>query len=105
MQGKLIKSIFAASALLLSCVAGATEGADHPKLNLCASCHGANGISAGPKIPNLAGQKKEYLVKALGDFKSGDRNNPIMKQIAEGLSDEDISALTTYFSSKKVTVD
>jgi len=105
MQGKPIKYIFAASALLLSSVAVATDGVNHPKLTLCASCHGASGISAVPLIPNLAGQKKDYIIKALSDFRSGDRNNTVMKKIVEGLSEDDIAELATYFSSKKVAVD
>ncbi|MGA7389992.1 MAG: c-type cytochrome, partial [Pseudolabrys sp.] len=29
--------------------------------NSCAGCHGANGISSNPGVPNLAGQRGAYL--------------------------------------------
>jgi len=64
-------------------------------------CHGSNGISVSPEIPNLAGQKKTYLVNALKDFRAEVRKNPIMNSMAKPLSDADIENLTTYFSSLK----
>ena len=94
------------SLFLLSFTIGAFAAEAPPeKSKKCATCHGANGISAGPLIPNLAGQKKDYLAKALNDFKSGNRNNPIMGQIVKDLNDTDIEELTTYFSGKKITVE
>lgn len=97
----IIKIILASSSLLVSLVAGAAEGAgSHPKLSLCSSCHGEIGISSGSLIPNLAGQKKEYLVKALGDYRSGDRKNALMGHIAKDLSDSDIEELAAFFSSQ-----
>ena len=59
-------------------------------LPLCASCHGADGISAVGLYPNLAGQKVEYLVKQLQAFKSRERNDPVMSSMAEPLSPEAI---------------
>jgi cytochrome c553 len=40
---------------------------------VCAACHGANGISATGDFPKLAGQYNLYLVRALKDYKSGAR--------------------------------
>ena len=45
---------------------------------VCAACHGADGNSASPDFPRLAGQHRDYLAKALRDYKSGLRKNPIM---------------------------
>lgn len=70
-------------------------------LPLCASCHGADGISAVGLYPNLAGQKVEYLVKQLQAFKSRERNDPVMSSMAEPLSPEAIQELAQYFSSSK----
>ena len=71
------------------------------KSMMCSACHGATGVSAIPMYPNLAGQKEAYLAKQLKDFKSGQRNNPIMKGMAAPLSDADIANLAAYFSSLK----
>ena len=80
----------------LALAAGDAE-AGKSKSATCAACHGANGVSAVPIYPNLAGQKQEYLVNALKAYKSGERNNPIMKPMAAPLSDQDIEDLAAYF--------
>jgi cytochrome c553 len=45
---------------------------------VCVACHGADGNSATPANPSLAGQHPEYLVKQLQEFKkrgSQERNH------------------------------
>ncbi len=79
-----------------------TQGKSSPgKANQCFACHGVNGVSLNPEFPSLAGQNKNYLVKQLRAFKSGDRKSPIMKPMASGLSDKDMEQVATYFSIKK----
>jgi len=79
----------------------ADVAAGKTKAAICAGCHGANGISMVAMYPNLAGQKALYLSTQLKAFKSGTRNNPIMKGMASSLSDTDIENLAAYFSSLK----
>jgi len=69
------------------------------KAATCAGCHGSNGIGLSDEFPNLAGQKKSYLLKQLKAFKTGDRINPTMKAMAAGLNDADMENLAAYFSS------
>jgi len=64
----------------------------------CATCHGATGVSASGAIPNLAGQKSEYLANALRAYKSNARSNGIMSAMASALSDADIENVATYFA-------
>jgi cytochrome c553 len=66
---------------------------------MCISCHGVSGISSNQMWPNLAGQKRGYLIKALQDYKSGERKNAMMNSILKGLSEEDIQDISSYFSS------
>jgi cytochrome c553 len=66
----------------------------------CTACHGANGVSRSPRIPNLAGQQPDYLVAQLHAFKSGTRKNDLMEAIAAQLSDTEMSALARYWSSQ-----
>jgi cytochrome c553 len=69
---------------------------------VCAACHGADGAKpVGPENPILAGQYPDYLVKALSDYKSGKRANPIMKAFADPLSKQDIEDLAAWFASQK----
>ena len=67
---------------------------------VCAACHGVDGNSMIPENPTLAGQNYTYLVQVLKDYRSGQRNNPIMNGQAAGLSDEDIANLAKYFSTQ-----
>lgn len=67
----------------------------------CAACHGADGNSQAPTFPILAGQHANYLIKALEDYKSGKRKNPIMAGFAGALSKQDREDLAAYFSSQK----
>ena len=46
-------------------------------LAVCTACHGANGVSVGDAIPNLAGQKPAYLEAQLKALKDGSRKNAI----------------------------
>jgi len=71
------------------------------KAQACAACHGQNGIPTDPKtIPIIWGQQQGYLVKQLHDYRSGDRDNPIMSPIAKGLAQEDLRKIAAYFSAK-----
>jgi len=68
---------------------------------VCTACHGTNGISTDPNVPNLAGQQQAYLVSQLNAFKSKDRKNPLMNAIAANLSNDEINALATFFNQQK----
>ncbi len=69
------------------------------KAVLCTACHGADGNTpAGPDFPRLAGQRQDYLLKALRDYKSGARKNPIMAGQVANLSPQDMADLAAYFS-------
>ena len=82
-------------------VAGGDAAAGKAKSVTCAGCHGAEGVSANPLWPNLAGQKDAYMVKQMKAFRDGARNDPMMSPMAKPLSDADIDNLAAYFSSLK----
>lgn len=68
---------------------------------VCAACHAADGNSAIPVNPVLAGQHAEYIAKQLANFKSGERKNAVMLGMASGLSPEDMRNLGAYFGTQK----
>lgn len=70
------------------------------KSQACAACHGADGNSAAPSFPKLAGQGEKYLIKQIGDIKSGARPVPMMAGQTEGLSDQDIADIAAYYASQ-----
>jgi cytochrome c553 len=67
----------------------------------CAVCHGAEGVSASPDFPNLAGQYADYLESAMKHYKNGKRKNPIMAEQVKALSGKDMMDLAAYFSSQR----
>lgn len=71
------------------------------KAAVCAACHGPDGNSQSPMFPTIAGQHGDYLVKALEDYKSGARKNPIMNGQVAALSKQDMEDLAAYFSSQQ----
>ena len=68
---------------------------------LCAACHGENGIPQEKTTPVIWGQYQGYLYLELRDYKSGARKNDIMSPLAETLSRDDMMALALYFSQKR----
>jgi cytochrome c553 len=66
----------------------------------CASCH--TDTFAGTKaVARIAGQREEYLLKALHDYKSGARSGggvAAMADVAYPLSEEEIAALAHYLA-------
>jgi len=77
---------------------GKAAGALPQAAQLCVSCHGQDGIAVAPIYPSLAGQHADYIVRALDEYKHGGRKNPVMKQFAGNLKDEDIAQIAAYFS-------
>ena len=69
---------------------------------VCAACHGADGNSAIAANPKLSQQHPEYLVKQLQEFKSGKRNNAIMKGFASALSDDDMRNIAYWVAAKPI---
>jgi cytochrome c553 len=101
------------SSLALAC-AGAASHAAEPAASapdpakgaalsnsVCAACHtndGSRGVAANPIIQ---GQHPDYLVKQLTEFKSGKRDNPVMKAMAAPLSEADMKNVAAFYASKQ----
>ncbi len=69
------------------------------KLELCASCHGKEGVSELPNTPSLAGQPDLFLQWQLIFFRSGARKSEQMSPISNDLTNEDVRNLGGYFAS------
>jgi cytochrome c553 len=74
---------------------------------VCAACHAADGNSAAPANPKLAGQIPEYLHKQLANFKAqggkkAERIDPIMGGMVAGLSDGDMRNVAAYYAAQKL---
>jgi cytochrome c553 len=86
----------------ISSVAAADIEAGKKKATeVCAACHGADGNSATAEFPRIAGQHADYLAKALRDYKTGARKDPIMGGFAKALSPAEVEDLAAYFESQR----
>src|SRR6202012_3740640 len=79
-------------------------GAQKIRTLQCQSCHGKDGISKLPGAPNLAGQSQDYMIAALGAYRSGERKNEIMNTIAQPLKDADVADVTAYYAAIELSV-
>lgn len=67
----------------------------------CGGCHGADGNSANPSWPKLAGQHAGYIAKQLADFKAGKkRSDPLMAGQVASLSSQDMADIAAYFAKQ-----
>jgi cytochrome c553 len=89
-------------ALIIVAALGAPAGAQsvEEKLQVCSSCHGADGKPIDPTIPTIWGQTEYFLVKQLHDYKSGDRENLVMASFAKRLTQAELRPAAAYLSKK-----
>lgn len=92
--------IFAAGSPALAQTGGNAEAAKG-KVSMCMGCHGIPMYhTAYPEVysvPMIGGQSATYIVKALQEYRSGDRSHPTMQGIARGLSDQDMADVAAYY--------
>ncbi|MBB5393692.1 MULTISPECIES: cytochrome c [unclassified Herbaspirillum] len=77
-----------------------TNGDNARNIVACVSCHGAAGNSTITQNPKLAGQHEAYIAKQLMNFRTPERNNPVMSPLAKALSDEDIKNVAAYLAAQ-----
>lgn len=71
----------------------------------CVACHMADGNSAQPENPKLAGQFSEYLYRQLLNFKpqgnaKPERENAIMMGMVANLSDADMRNVAAFYAGQ-----
>ncbi len=102
----LVGAFFAHGAVAQGVVKGDPAKAQQIVTQVCAACHGADGNSAIPANPGLAGQHPEYTARQLADFKAqggkpAARPNAVMAGMVANLSAEDMNNLAVYFAAQK----
>ena len=100
------------TALVALCVSAPVVGANlanGEKINRsCALCHGAYGQGAPGKLsPRIAGMPKEYIIKAVKDYRDGTRSYPLMNKTSglDQMTDEDVEDIATYLASLDLSSD
>jgi len=66
----------------------------------CAACHGEDGNSRLENTPSLAGQPEFFLLNQLVLMRDGVRTIPVMAALVRDLTDADIQAIASHFSTR-----
>jgi cytochrome c553 len=82
----------------------ADAAAGRTKAQMCAPCHGVNGMAVAPNTPHLAGQPEPYLVEQLKAYRSGKRAHEVMAVVAKPLTDADIADLAAWYASLEIVL-
>ncbi len=94
MRNKLLIALATLGLASLTAQAGPTENL----ARTCNACHGLNGVSVGPNMPNIAGLPEKYLSTLMLQWKSGERYAATMDRHVKGYTDEELNKLAAYFS-------
>ena len=101
-------AVLASAALCALCAQSQAEAGDvkagREKAQVCAVCHGLDGLAKIAEAPNIAGQNEGYLVAQLQAFKAGDRKNEMMSIVIQQLSPDDLQNLAAYYSAIEISV-
>jgi cytochrome c553 len=67
----------------------------------CNRCHGVDGNSTDPRTPAIAAQRADYLEPVMRAYRKGDRKSTAMSAMLDGMSDDEISEISAYYSRQK----
>ena len=66
----------------------------------CSGCHPSTARVASP-VPRLAGLDRVAIVRAMQDFRSGQRVATVMDRIAKGFTDEEMQAIAAWYATQR----
>ena len=91
-----------AAAIGLTSIAAAVVASAEPPAGAasCSGCHPASTRVTSP-VPRLAGLDRAAMVKAMQDFRSGQRPGTVMDRIAKGFTDEEIQAIAAWYATQR----
>ncbi len=91
-----------AAAIGLGSIAAAVVASAEPPAGAaaCSGCHPASTRVTSP-VARLAGLDRAAIVKAVREFRSGQRVATVMDRIAKGFTDEEIEAIAAWYATQK----
>ena len=87
-------------ALVQTATAAGDAAAGKEKAAVCQQCHGLDGNGPTPQFPKIGGQHAGYIIQTLEDYKTGERQDPVMAAFAAGLSKQDQQDLAAWYASQ-----
>ena len=93
--------VLAAAVGLASIAAAAVVSAEPPAGAVsCSGCHPASARVTSP-VPRLAGLDRAAIVRAMQDFRSGQRAGTVMDRISKGFTDAEIQAIAAWYAAQR----
>ena len=89
-------------AAAIAVIAAATVASAEPPAGAasCSGCHPSSARVASP-VPRLVGLDRAAIVRAMQDFRSGQRTGTVMDRIAKGFTDEEIQAIAAWYATQR----
>ena len=75
------------------------EGRTEAVIFKCERCHGPAAGQTAMVVPTLRGQKKEYLLRAMKEYRDGKRGNSMMHKMSAGFSDPLLAEIADYYAN------
>jgi cytochrome subunit of sulfide dehydrogenase len=96
-----MRRCLAAAIGLVSFVAAAVAAAEPPAgAASCSGCHPASSRVTSP-VRRLAGLDRAAIVRAMQEFRSGQRAATVMDRIAKGFTDDEIQAIAAWYAAQR----
>jgi cytochrome subunit of sulfide dehydrogenase len=95
-------SKFMAAAIGLASIAAAAVASAEPPAGAasCSGCHPASTRVTSP-VPRLVGLERDAIVRAMQEFRSGQRAGTVMDRIAKGFTDDEIQAIAAWYATQR----
>jgi cytochrome subunit of sulfide dehydrogenase len=94
------RALAAAIGLASIVAAGAASAQPPPGAAACSGCHPSSTRVSTP-VPRLIGMPRDAIVRAMQEFRSGQRTGTVMDRIAKGFTDEEAQAIAAWYASQR----
>jgi cytochrome subunit of sulfide dehydrogenase len=93
---------FLAAAIGVASIAAAVVASAEPPAGAaaCSGCHPASTRVTSPVL-RLPGLDQAAVVRAMQEFRSGQRAGTVMDRIAKGFTDEEIQAIAAWYAAQR----
>ena len=99
-DGSMAKFVATAIAAVATAAAAVASAEPPAGAAACSGCHPASPRVISP-VPRLAGVDQAAIVRALLEFRSGQRPATVMDRIAKGFTDDEIQAIAAWLAAQK----
>ena len=97
---RMLRLVVAAIGFTASAVAGIASAEPPAGAVACSGCHAVS-ARVGTPVPRIIGLDRAVIVKAMQEFRSGQRAATVMDRIAKGFTDDEIQAIAAWYAAQR----